>query len=147
MQSEFRPSRITLQHKLTLAHLAVVLLSIFVAEAVALTSMALILGQPLFTPLGWGLHVILVLIAAGVIGLVIGATIYYLLIRRLHRVLEVSRAWMRGNLSLRIADARRDKIGLLAWQLNLRPNTSKKTPVNASPVKPGLWVNSATILT
>jgi NarL family two-component system sensor histidine kinase LiaS len=119
MQSEFRPSRITLQHKLTLAHLAVVLLSISVAEVVALASMALIFGQPLFDPLGWGLHVILVLVLAGVIGLAVGATVNYLLARRLHRVLEVSRAWMRGNLSLRIADFRRDEIGLLARQLNL----------------------------
>jgi NarL family two-component system sensor histidine kinase LiaS len=119
MQSEFRPSRITLQHKLTLAHLAVVLLSISVAEVVALASMALIFGQPLFDPLGWGLHVVLVLVLAGGIGLVIGATVNYLLARRLHRVLEVSRAWMRGNLSLRIADFRRDEIGLLARQLNL----------------------------
>jgi NarL family two-component system sensor histidine kinase LiaS len=119
MQSEFRPSRVTLLHKLTLAHLTVILLSILTAEVIALAGMALILGQPLFSPLGWGLHVILVLAVAGVIGLVFGATINYLLIRRLHRVLEVSRAWMRGNLSLRIADARRDKIGLLAWQLNL----------------------------
>jgi len=119
MQSEFRPSKITLQHKLTLAHLAVVLLSISVAEVAALAGMALIFGQPLFDPLGWGLHVILVLVLAGTIGLVGGATVNYLLARRLHRVLEVSRAWMRGNLSLRIADFRRDEIGLLARQLNL----------------------------
>ncbi|MBN1810314.1 MAG: sensor histidine kinase [Anaerolineae bacterium] len=119
MQSEFRPSKITLQYKLTLAHLAVVLFSVLVAEAVALASMALIFGQPLFDVLGWGIHIILVLAIAGVIGLVIGATINHLLVRRLHRVLEISRAWMRGNLALRIADTRRDKIGLLAWQLNL----------------------------
>jgi NarL family two-component system sensor histidine kinase LiaS len=119
MQSEFRPSRITLLHKLTLAHLATVLISILAAEVIALTSLALILGRPLFTPLRWGLHVILVLTVAGVVGLVIGASINYLLTRRLHSVLEVSRAWMRGNLSLRIADARRDEIGLLAQQLNL----------------------------
>jgi len=119
MQSEFRPSKITLQHKLTLAHLAVVLLSISVAEIAALAGMALIFGQPLFDPLGWGLHVILVLVLAGTVGLVGGATVNYLLARRLHRVLEVSRAWMRGNLSLRIADFRRDEIGLLARQLNL----------------------------
>jgi NarL family two-component system sensor histidine kinase LiaS len=119
MQSEFRPSRITLQHKLTLAHLAVILLSTLIAEIVALVGLALILGQAVFTPLGWGLHVILVLTSTGIIGGVTGASINYLLARRLHRVLEVSRAWMRGNLSLRIADSRRDEIGLLARQLNL----------------------------
>jgi NarL family two-component system sensor histidine kinase LiaS len=119
MQSEFRPSRITLQHKLTLAHLAVILLSTLLAETVTLAGLTLILGQAVFTPLGWGFHVILVLTSTGVIGGIIGASINYLLARRLHRVLEVSRAWMRGNLSLRIADSRRDEIGLLAWQLNL----------------------------
>jgi NarL family two-component system sensor histidine kinase LiaS len=119
MQSEFRPSRITLLLKLTLAHWAVILISILAAEAIALPGMALVLGQPLFTPLGWGLHIVLVLAIAGIVGLTIGATIDYLLVRRLHHLLEVSRAWMRGNLSLRIADARRDKIGLLARQLNL----------------------------
>ncbi|MFN2271146.1 MAG: histidine kinase [Anaerolineae bacterium] len=119
MQSEFRPSRITLQHKLTLAHLAVILLSTLIAEIVTLVGMALILGQAVFTPLGWGLHVILVLTGTGIIGGITGASINYLLARRLHRVLEVSRAWMRGNLSLRIADSRRDEIGLLAHQLNL----------------------------
>jgi NarL family two-component system sensor histidine kinase LiaS len=119
MQSEFRPSRITLLHKLTFAHLAVILLSILIAEVVTLASTALILGQPLFSPLGWGLHIVLVLVTAGAIGLVIGTTISYFLTRRLHRVLEASRAWMRGNLSLRIVDSRHDEIGLLAWQLNL----------------------------
>ncbi|MFL7793068.1 MAG: histidine kinase [Anaerolineae bacterium] len=119
MQSEFRPSKITLQHKLTLAHLAVVLLSTLIAEIVTLGSMALILGQAVFTSLGWGLHVILMLIGTGIIGGITGASINYLLARRLHRVLEVSRAWMRGNLSLRIADSRHDEIGLLAHQLNL----------------------------
>jgi NarL family two-component system sensor histidine kinase LiaS len=120
MQSEFRPSKITLQYKLTLAHLAVVLFSVFAAEVVALTGMALIFGQSLFSNiLGWGFHIVLAFLTAGIIGLVIGATVNYLLARRLHRVLEVSRAWMRGNLSLRIADFRRDEIGLLARQLNL----------------------------
>jgi len=119
MQSEFRPSKITLQYKLTLAHLAVVLFSVFAAEIVALAGTALLFRRPLFDILGWGIHIVLVLAVAGAIGFVIGASINYLLIRRLHRVLEVSRAWMRGNLSLRIADTQRDKIGLLAWQLNL----------------------------
>jgi NarL family two-component system sensor histidine kinase LiaS len=119
MQSEFRPSRITLLHKLTLAHTAVVLVSILAAEAVALVGAALLLDQPQFSPLGWGLHVALVLVVAGTVGLIMGASINYLLTRRLHRVLEVSRAWMRGNLALRIGDRRRDEIGLLARQLNL----------------------------
>ena len=71
MQSEFRPSKITLQYKLTLAHLAVVLFSIFVAEAVALTGMALIFRQSLFSNiLGWGFHIVLVFLTAGIVGLV-----------------------------------------------------------------------------
>jgi signal transduction histidine kinase len=119
MQSEFRPSRITLLHKLTLAHLATVLVSVLVAEVVAFFSLTLFLDRPPFTPLGWGLHIVLALAVAGLIGLIVGASINYLLTRRLHSVLEVSRAWMRGNLSLRIADTRRDEIGLLAQQLNL----------------------------
>ncbi len=119
MQSEFRPSKITLLHKLTLAHTAVVLVSVLAAEAVALVGVALLLDQPLFSLFGWGLHVVLVLAVAGTVGLIMGISINHLLTRRLHHALEVSRAWMRGNLALRISDRRRDEIGLLARQLNL----------------------------
>ena len=123
MQSEFRPSRLSLQHRLTLAHLAVILLSILTAEAATLVGLGLI-GRPAFSPFAWTIHVSLSIGVAGLVGLALGAWASRRVTRRLRRTLEISQAWMRGNLSLRIADSSTDDLGLLARQLNLLPNSS-----------------------
>ena len=111
MRRSPRTPRITLQHKLTLSHAAVTLAAVLVAEGMAL---ALIAGRP-----SQGLRVLLVTIGAALVGLLLGALVSRSVTRRLARALEVSRAWMRGNLSLRIADPVADDLGLLAGQLDL----------------------------
>ncbi len=119
MQSNFRHPRITLRHKLTLAHAAVTLAAVLVAEASALGGLALITRQPMFTLLEWGLHVTLAAVVAALVGLALGTWASSRLTRRLHRALEVSQAWLQGNLSLRIADPALDDLGLLAEQVDL----------------------------
>jgi len=61
---------------------------------------------------------LLVAFGAALAGLPLGAWASWSVTRRLMRVLEASRAWMRGNLSLRIADPVADDL-LLAGQLDL----------------------------
>ena len=102
MSSEFRPSRISLQLKLTLAHAVTLLLSISIGEVIAVAALSLLLRQSPLNVLGWGLHIVLVLIFAAAFGLVAGASINHLLSRRIRHTLEVSQAWTRGNLTLRI---------------------------------------------
>jgi len=114
-----------LQHKLTLTHGAVTLAAIIAAEGVvvgvlaARETWAWITRQPASAQPTWGLNVALVTIGAALAGLVLGAWASRHLTRRLERALEISRAWLRGNLSLRIADPTSDELGLLAGQLDL----------------------------
>jgi signal transduction histidine kinase len=103
-----------LQHKLTLTYAAVTLAAILIAEGIALGAMALIPAQ-----LTWGFHLALVTIGAALAGLLLGAWASRSRTRRLQRILKVSRAWLRGNLSLRITDPTPDDLGLLAGQLDL----------------------------
>jgi len=113
------PLRITMHYKLTLAHVAVTVAAVLVAEAIALGALALLTRQPMFTLPVWGLHVALVAAGAALAGLLLGAWASRRVTRRLRRALEISRAWLRGNLSLRIADPTTDDLGLLAGQLDL----------------------------
>jgi signal transduction histidine kinase len=55
---------------------------------------------------------------AALAGLLLGTWASRRLVHRLRRVFETSRAWLRGNLSLRIADLVVDDLGLLARQLD-----------------------------
>jgi signal transduction histidine kinase len=103
--------RMSLQHKLTLAHVVVTLGAILIAEGVAMTLIAA-------RPIG-NLHFALVIIAAALAGLLLGAWASRPVARRLGRALQISQAWLRGNLSLRIADPTPDDVGLLASQLDL----------------------------
>jgi signal transduction histidine kinase len=119
MERISRPLRITMHYKLTLAHVAVSLAAVLIAEAIALGALALLTRQPMFTLPVWGLHVALVAAGAALAGLLLGAWASRRVTRRLRRALEVSRAWLRGNLSLRIADPTTDDLGLLAEQLDL----------------------------
>ena len=119
MQSNASPSRMSLRHKLILAHGAVTLGAILVAEMIALGVMALITGRPpVAESSGWATTILVMAIAA-LAGLLLGAWASRRLARRVQRALGISRAWLRGNLSLRIADPSGDDLGLLAGQLNL----------------------------
>jgi len=108
-----------LRHKIILTYVAVTLAAVLIAEGLALGSVALIAHQPVFTRPAWGLHVALVTIGAALAGLLLGAWASRRVTRRLRHTLEISRAWLRGNLSLRIADLAADDLGLLADQLDL----------------------------
>lgn len=119
MRNDIRPSRITLWPKLTLAHALVTLAATLTAEMVALAGLALIFGRRAFTLPDWTWHIALVAAFALLVGTLLGVWISRRLTRRLRRVLEISRAWTRGNLSLRISDPSGDEVGLLAGQLDL----------------------------
>ncbi len=107
------PAILNVWHKLSLAHAVVTWLSVLFAEIVGLGLLALLREKMI-----WGLHIIFVVCGAACIGLLLGMLVTQPLTRRLQRILEISRAWLRGNLALRIRDARHDDIGQLAEQLN-----------------------------
>jgi signal transduction histidine kinase len=114
-----RTARLTLQRKLTLSHAVVTLVAVLVAEGIAAGILSLTSTQPAVAQTGWSTHVAPVIIGAGLVGLLLGAWASRRFARRLERGLRVSRAWLRGNLSLRIADGVADDLGLLAEQLDL----------------------------
>jgi signal transduction histidine kinase len=107
-----------LQTKLTLTHAAVTLGAALVAEGMALGALVLTTRRPA-SQIGWGLNVALVVIGAPLVGLALGAWASRRLVRRLERALEIGRAWLRGNLSLRIADPTPDELGTLTGELDL----------------------------
>jgi signal transduction histidine kinase len=119
MQNGFRPPRMNLQHKLIITHVTVTLAAILIAEVIALGAMSLITRQLVFVQPAWGLNVALVIIVTALAGLLLGVWATRSVTRRLQRALEVSNAWLRGNLSLRITDPTPDDLGLLAEQLDL----------------------------
>ncbi|MDY6875660.1 MAG: sensor histidine kinase [Chloroflexota bacterium] len=102
-----------------LTHAVVTLAAVLFAEGVALGAVALIRHQPVFTRPAWGLHLALVISGAALTGLLLGTWASRSFAHRLRCALEISRAWLRGNLSLRIADPTTDDLGLLAGQLDL----------------------------
>ncbi len=113
MRSQKYPARINIWHKLSLAHVIVTLVGVFLAEIMGLGTLALLRGKMI-----WGSHIVLVTLIAALWGLLLGGILSQPLSHRLHRTLEISRAWLRGNLSLRIQDGHDDDVGLLAEQLN-----------------------------
>ncbi|MCJ7550486.1 MAG: histidine kinase [Anaerolineae bacterium] len=64
-------------------------------------------------------HAILISASAAVVTGIVAAWAARVRQRRLNRLLNVSEAWLRGNLALRANESGRDEIGLLARQLNL----------------------------
>jgi signal transduction histidine kinase len=119
MQSDVRPPRMNLRRKLVLAYVAVTLMAVLITELVVLGILALAASQGAPPQPGWGFHIPLVTVGAGLAGLFLGAWASRRITRRLQRTIEISRAWLRGNLSLRIADPTADELGLLGEQLDL----------------------------
>lgn len=109
-----RLSKLSLQHKLTVIHAG--LASIAVLLIGALVRMT---GWSALARLDQGLGWLAVAVLAGLIGWPLGAWASRHFTRRLQRTLETSRAWLRGNLALRIADPVPDDLGALAGQLDL----------------------------
>ena len=119
MQNDSRRLQARLQHKLILSHMAVTLGAVLAAEALTLGAVALITRQSPFVERAWGLTIALVTITAALAGLLLGAWASRRVTRRVQRALDVSRAWLRGNLSLHVADPIADELGLLAEQMDL----------------------------
>ncbi len=114
MRSNSRSSRMKLQYELIFAHVVVTLAAIIIAEVIVMRVVAWIGRQPTGS-----FHLALIIVSATVPGLLLGAWASRSVVRRVGRALEVSQAWLRGNLSLRIADPVSDDLGLLASQLDL----------------------------
>jgi len=113
MRNNRHPVRISVWHKLSLAHAAVTMVSILLAEIVGLGILALLRGKMI-----WGIHIALVTFGATIIGLLLGMVISQPLTRRLRRTLDICQAWLRGNLSLRILDPHRDDLSMLSEHLD-----------------------------
>ena len=111
MRSNSRSPIMDLQFKLILAHVLVTSIAILITEVIVLRWIS---AQPVGS-----LHFALVTIVAALAGLLLGAWASRPIVHRLGRALEISRAWLRGNLSLRIADPIADDLGVLAEQLDL----------------------------
>lgn len=107
-------SKINLRYKLIFWFVLVTCLSVLVAEGAAFAFLSLILPDR-----QWGIHVIAVGLIAALVGGGLGVWASGLISRRLRRIIDVGRAWLRGNLGVRIADPVGDDIGLLAEQLDL----------------------------
>ena len=118
MQRDARP-RIELQHKLTLAHAAVTLAAVLLAEGIALGITILLTHELVFPQSLRNAHVLLVALVAALVGALLGAWASRSVTRRLRYALETTQAWLRGNLSPRIADPTPDDLGELAGRLDL----------------------------
>ncbi len=119
MHNHSRSPRMNVRHKLILAHVTVTLAAILITEGIAQGIIALLTREPAFAQSNWHLNIALVTIGAALVGLLLGAWASRPITRRLRRTLEISRAWLRGNLALRIADPVADDLGLLGTHLNL----------------------------
>jgi NarL family two-component system sensor histidine kinase LiaS len=118
MQSDAHPPRMNLQRKLILIFVIVTLAAVLIGELVVLGVLTFA-GQAASPEPNWGLHIFVVTAGAGLAGLFLGGWASRRVTQRLQRALEVSRAWLRGNLSLRIADPITDELGLLGGHLDL----------------------------
>ena len=115
MEHDSRPqtNRLNLKRKLTLAHVAVTLTAILLAELVAIGILA-ILGTD-----GWATRVTVVAIVAALVGLLVGAWASNRIIQRLERALRISRAWLRGQFA-RLNDPRNPDFAI-GLKINLPP--------------------------
>jgi signal transduction histidine kinase len=102
-----------MRFKLALAYAAVPLVAILIAEGVALSVTVLFVGDV------GGLYAAAAAMTALVAGLLLGTWVSRPVVQRFERTLEISRVWLHGNLSLRIADPTNDELGLLAGRLDL----------------------------
>jgi signal transduction histidine kinase len=114
-----RLERPTFAWMLIVVQVAVTWVTILVIEGIAVGIPAWIMGQPLLAEPNWPLHVVLALAYALPVGLLLAAWVSRPIARRFQRTLDVSSAWLRGDLALRIADPHLDSLGMLANQLDL----------------------------
>lgn len=111
MPRDTRPIRLRIQHKLAVTHGAVTFITVLVVGG----TLRALAGSESVS----GGRIALLAFVAAVGATLLGALLTQATARRLNRVLEMSRAWLRGNLSLRLRDRGRDELGLLAENLDL----------------------------
>lgn len=114
MREKARPISIRIRHKYLVVQALVTLVAVVLAEGVSVGIALLVPGQP-----AWGFRLsfaALVAVAASV-PLALWASRAFGL--RLARLIEVSRAWLHGSLSLRVADSGSDDLAVLSGQLDV----------------------------
>ncbi len=107
-------SKITLRHKLIFLFVLVTWLSIGIVEGAAWVLLTLFVPE-----WEWGMYIAGSGLAAAAVAGLLGMWASGLIDRRLRRIADVVRAWLRGNLGVRITDPTPDDLGLLAEQLDL----------------------------
>lgn len=110
MNEETRSPRLSMHQRLVLTQLAITVAAVLVAEGGA---------QAMMATAGPGSRWAVRLVLAGLVGLLGSLWAGRSLAHRLDHMLETGQNWLRGNLSLRIADDRSDDLSWLAGRLDL----------------------------
>jgi len=113
LRRELRAPRLKVGYTLAFISALVTASSVLLAEMLGLGLLALLRGE-----ITWGLHIGIVIIVSAVLGLLLGALFNQSLTRRLRQMREISQAWLRGNLALRIHDVHSDDVRQFADQLD-----------------------------
>lgn len=113
LRRDLRAPRLKVGYTLALTSVLVTASSVLLAEMLGLGLLALLRGE-----ITWGLHIGVVIIASAVFGLLLGTLLNQPLTRRLRRMNDISQAWLRGNLALRIYDTYPDEVRQFGDQLN-----------------------------
>ncbi|MEJ5309816.1 MAG: sensor histidine kinase [Anaerolineae bacterium] len=113
LRRNLRAPRLKVGHTLAFTSAMVTASSVVLAEILGLGLLALLRGE-----ITWGLHIGIVIITSAVFGLLLGALFNHSLTRRLRRINNISQAWLRGNLALRIYDTFPDEVCQIGDQLN-----------------------------
>jgi len=113
LRRDLRAPRLKVGYTLAFTNTIVTASSVLLAEMLGLGLLALMRGG-----ITWGLHIGVVIIASAVLGLLLGALFNQPLTRRLRRMNDISQAWLRGNLALRIYDTYPDEVRQVGDQLN-----------------------------
>jgi NarL family two-component system sensor histidine kinase LiaS len=114
MQDTVRSPHVRVPDRFLLRQVLVTLSAVLLAEGAAV---AIISVFPATST--WRLRWLIAPGVALITGLLLGAWANHYLEDRLDRLLEISQAWLRGTLSLRIADRRGDTLGQLAEHLDV----------------------------
>jgi signal transduction histidine kinase len=113
------PPKTRLQHGLVWTYAAVTVIALLVVELGTRAIAVLSWNATLSPQVDWVRYLLVRLAGAAAVSLLLGIGISRSLTWRLRRLVDVGRAWLQGNLSLRIADPVADDLGLLAEQLDL----------------------------
>ncbi|MBN1486995.1 MAG: sensor histidine kinase [Anaerolineae bacterium] len=114
MQSVTQTSRLSIQQKLGISYVIGTLISILV-----MSGLCWAFERWLDFQIQGFWRVLIIAIGAALIELALGLWSTDFIISRLDRAAEISRAWLRGNLSLRILDPVSDELGTVVQNMNL----------------------------